>query len=135
MKNAYSSLKKKLYRRIAEFRQKTILMKKLSFILLLISSIASSQPNMSVRNPGDTLQSIRVLADGKVVLSIYAPKASEVSVMGDFLKEYQPMQLTKTDNGVWSVTLTDIRPDLYTYDFTVDGVRTFDQRNPIYKGE
>jgi enterochelin esterase family protein len=108
-------------------------MKKFSFLLLFISSIASAQLNMAPRNPGDTLQSVRISGNGNVVLSIYAPKASEVSVMGDFLKEYKPLPLTKADNGVWSVTLTGITPDLYTYDFTVDGVRTFDQRNPVYK--
>src|SRR6476659_659134 len=98
-------------------------MKKTYFAFLFITTIASAQPNMSPRNPGDTLQSVRVLNDGQVALSIYAPKASEVSVMGDFLKEYKPLPLTKADNGVWSVTLTGIRPDLYTYDFTVDGVK------------
>jgi len=108
-------------------------MKKITFLLLLISSVASAQPGMGPRNPGDTLQSVRILGNGNVVLSIYAPKASEVSVSGDFLKEYKPAPLSKADNGVWSVSLTDLSPDVYTYDFTVDGVRTFDQRNPVYK--
>lgn len=108
-------------------------MKKIYFGFLFITTVASAQPNMSPRNPGDTLQSVRILYSGDVALSIYAPKASEVSVMGDFLKEYKPLSLTKADNGVWSVTLTGVRPDLYTYDFSVDGVRTFDQRNPVYK--
>ncbi len=108
-------------------------MKKFFSILLLIASIGKAQPNMTPRNPGDTLQSVRNLENGNVVLSIYAPKASEVSVMGEFLKEYKPLQLFKADNGVWSVTITGLRPDVYNYDFTVDGVKTFDQRNPDYK--
>jgi enterochelin esterase family protein len=34
---------------------------------------------------------------------------------------------------VWSVTVGPLVPDVYTYDFTVDGVRTFDPKNPQYK--
>jgi len=103
------------------------------FLLLLSLLNATAQPFGGIRNPGDTLKSIRVIEGNKVVLSIYAPKASEVTVTGDFLKEYKPLSLKKSDNGVWSVILTDLVPDVYTYDFSVDGIKTFDYRNSQYK--
>ena len=103
------------------------------FNLLLSSAAAFAQPFGGIRNPGDTLHSVRVLSGNSVVLSIYAPKADSVSVVGDFLKEYKPLFLTKADNGVWSVAVSSLTPDVYTYDFSVDGVKTFDPRNPWYK--
>jgi enterochelin esterase family protein len=95
---------------------------KLDSISLYCSALlnATAQPFGGIRNPGDTLKSIRVIEGNKVVLSIYAPKASEVTVTGDFLKEYKSLSLKKSDNGVWSVMLTDLVPDVYTYDFSVD---------------
>jgi enterochelin esterase family protein len=105
----------------------------LVFLCTCLILMTNAQPFGGIRNPGDTLKSIRVLDNNKVVLSIYAPKASEVTVMGDFLKEYKPLALSKADNGVWSVTINDLVPDVYTYDFSVDGIKTFDYRNAQYK--
>jgi len=79
--------------------------------------------------PGDTLKSIRILADKKVTLSIYAPKASEVTVSGDFLDSYGGRKLQKDELGIWSVTVGPIVPDLYTYDFSVDGLKVIDPKN------
>ncbi|NNV55133.1 esterase [Limnovirga soli] len=102
-------------------------------VLLLLAIAAKAQPPRPSPTPNDTLQAIRVVGDGIVLLSIYAPKATSVTVLGDFLKEYKPLALSKADNGVWSVTITDLLPDVYTYDFTVDGIKTFDPKNPQYK--
>ena len=73
------------------------------------------------------------MPDNKVVLSVYAPEAKEVTVLGDYGKEYKADKLTKADNGVWSVAIGPLNPDVYTYDFTIDGVRTLDPKNPHYK--
>ncbi|MDQ3845896.1 MAG: esterase, partial [Bacteroidota bacterium] len=58
------------------------------------------------RNPSisDTLQTVRLLPDNRVVFSFYAPKASEVKVGGDFTLGKPAAQLTKGDNGVWTYT-------------------------------
>jgi len=95
--------------------------------------IVAAQPFGGIRTPNDTLKSVRVLSESKVVLSIYAPKANEVTVIGDFLKEYKPLPLAKGVQGVWSVLVSDLTPDVYTYDFSVDGVKTFDPKNAQYK--
>ncbi|MEZ4701780.1 MAG: alpha/beta hydrolase-fold protein [Rhodothermales bacterium] len=106
---------------------------RLSFCLALLATTASAQPQQGIRTPNDTLQSVRVVDARTVQLSIYAPKAEEVTVVGDFLKEYRPLPLHKEASGVWSVVIPDLRPDVYTYDFTVDGVRTFDPKNARFK--
>jgi enterochelin esterase family protein len=104
-------------------------MKNIFSVLLISLSIAQAQPNFGPRNPGDTLQSVRISGDRSVVLSIYAPKASEVTVTGDFRQDNRPLSLSKGADGVWSVMIKDLRPDIYSYDFRVDGIQTYDQRN------
>jgi enterochelin esterase-like enzyme len=108
-------------------------MKQIFFLLLLLSSLSYAQPSRPAPTPNDTLHSVRVLPNNQVILSLYAPKASEVTVSGDFPGGFPAMKLTKADNGVWSVSLKPLTPDVYTYDFTVDGVKTFDPKNPRYK--
>ncbi|MDQ3844674.1 MAG: alpha/beta hydrolase-fold protein [Bacteroidota bacterium] len=109
-------------------------MKKLLILPLFISSFSFAQPFGGPPTPNDTLHSVRVLSNKQVVLSIYAPKASEVTVIGDFLLgEFKRLPLTKAENGVWSVMLPQLTPDIYTYDFFVEGVKTFDPKNSWYK--
>jgi len=79
--------------------------------------------------PGDTLKSIRISANKKVTFSIYAPKASEVTISGDFQQTYGALKLQKDQVGIWSVTTDPIAPDLYTYDFSVDGLKVVDPKN------
>src|SRR4051812_40925304 len=108
-------------------------MKKILVLSLLFSSAASGQPFQRTATPNDTLQSVRMLPGNGVVLSIYAPKASEVLVSGDFPGGFPSKKLSKHENGIWSLAIDSITPDVYTYDFTVDGVKTFDPKNPHYK--
>ncbi len=94
------------------------------------SPAASAQAPPRRPTPNDTLKSTEVAPDRKVTFRIYAPKADEVSVGGDF---GQGGKLTKDDQGVWSLTVGPLTPDFYSYTFTVDGVRTVDPRNPMIK--
>ena len=74
-----------------------------------------------------------VLPDRRVVFRIYAPKASEVTVRGDWMETPAPRVLDKDDKGVWSATVGPLRPDFYSYSFAVDGVRTLDPKNATIK--
>jgi enterochelin esterase family protein len=40
-----------------------------------------------------------------------------------------PMELTKTDNGVWEITAGPINSGAYRYNFNIDGVSVMDPRN------
>jgi enterochelin esterase-like enzyme len=84
--------------------------------------------------PNDTLQSVKILSDGKLQFSIYAPKALEVTVSGDFPGGYPAQSLSKSDIGVWSMITNAAAPaNLYTYDFNVDGLKIFDPKNAQFK--
>jgi enterochelin esterase family protein len=85
--------------------------------------------------PNDTLKSPEVLNDNRVTFRIYAPKASEVSVSGDWVTQElgKGGNLQKDDKGVWSITVGPLPPDFYSYGFTVDGVRVIDPKNAIVK--
>ncbi len=83
-------------------------------------------------SPNDTLES-PLIEDGNVTLSIYAPKADEVTLIGDWMNPFAPLALKKSENGVWSVTLQTLRPDYYSYTLYVDGVSTLDPKNPEIK--
>jgi enterochelin esterase family protein len=74
-----------------------------------------------------------VLPDRKVTFRIKAPKASDVTLTGDWLGTTPAPKLTKADDGVWSVTLGPFEPSIYIYSFTVDGVAMADPINPRMK--
>src|SRR5262245_34959212 len=107
-------------------------------MLLLLSAIFHStfaQPAQRQPTPNDTLKSPEVLSDGRVVFRIYAPKASEVTVGGDWIAQGlgQGGKLTKDEQGVWAITVGPLPADFYSYSFTVDGVRTLDPKNAMIK--
>lgn len=61
---------------------------------------------------------------------LQAPEAQSVTVESDF---GDPVALTKGDEGVWSVTVGPLDPEMYIYYFMVDGVRVLDPSNPKVK--
>lgn len=86
----------------------------------------------ATESPNDTLVSPRI-ENGKVTLSVYAPKAEEAAVIGDWMNPFAPLPLEKDAVGIWSVTLDNLRPDYYSYTLYVDGVKTLDPKNPEIK--
>jgi enterochelin esterase family protein len=99
----------------------------------LVAVSASAQPPQRKPTPNDRLISLEVSADHKVTFRIYAPKASEVTVRGDWMTTMEPVKLTKDDQGVWSAAVGPLTPDFYSYAFNVDGVKTLDPKNPMIK--
>jgi enterochelin esterase family protein len=112
--------------------------RKIAFLALVLGVLflaasehrAAAQPPRRQPTPNDTLVSPEVQSDHRVTFRIYAPKASEVTVAGDF---GEPVKLTKDDKGVWSGTAGPLTPDYYSYAFIVDGVKTVDPKNPTIK--
>ena len=111
-------------------------MKNLLTLSLVFGSVYSVYSQMPPRTPtpNDTLKSVQVMADQRLKFSIYAPKAAEVTVQGDYAPKFGADKLSKNEHGVWTFT-TDyqVKPELYTYDFTVDGLKVFDPKNAAYK--
>jgi len=104
-------------------------------VLAGIGVCAMAQTPARTPTPNDTLVSPQVLPDRQVVFRIYAPKAAEVSIAGDWVTHGRAKTgpLAKDDSGVWSITLGPFVPDFYSYSFQVDGVRTLDPKNAWIK--
>jgi len=107
----------------------------LLFLASGVSPWAAAQMPRREPTPNDTLKSPEVLPDHRVTFRIYAPKASEVSVSGDWIAQGRGVggKLEKDDKGVWSITVGPLVPDFYSYTLTVDGVRTIDPKNAMIK--
>jgi len=84
---------------------------------------------------GQPVRSPEVASDGAVTFRLRAPDAREVYVRGI---TPQPIPLKRDEQGVWSVTTTPLKPDLYSYSFLVDGLTIADPSNrrtrPAYYG-
>lgn len=68
-----------------------------------------------------------VQSDRTVVFRLRAPDATAVQVTGDF---GSATTMAKGPDGTWSATVGPLRPAIYNYAFTVNGVRTLDPANP-----
>jgi enterochelin esterase-like enzyme len=99
----------------------------IGIVSLAVCPIAAQPPKK-----GLAPVSPEVHKDKKVTFRIQAPKASEVTLRGDWMTG-APVKLEKDAEGVWSVEVGPLAPDFYSYAFTVDGVRTIDPRNPTIK--
>ncbi len=76
--------------------------------------------------------SAEVLPDHRITFRISAPKATEAVLrFGEGAPQSHPM--TKGNDGVWSVTIGPIEPEIYTYFFLVDGAKMLDLANPMVK--
>ena len=80
---------------------------------------------------GQAVRSPEIGADRMVTFRLTAPKATEVSLTGEFMKGSK--SLVKDAQGVWSVTIGPVEPEIYYYNFTIDGVRTIDPGNANLK--
>lgn len=107
---------------------------------LLLSHLAFSQE--ALFNAAD-LKSPEINADKTVTFRFFAPKADSVFVTGDFLPTMKiksrfglvdvpkPALMKKDEKGVWTFTSDALAPELYSYSFTVDGLRSIDPNNPF----
>ena len=99
--------------------------------LSLLAFTLYAQPPRQQPDPNAALKSLEVLPDNRVVFRLYAPKAEEVSISGDWISQGRGTggKLEKDEHGVWSITVGPLVPDFYNYAFTVDGVHVLDPRN------
>jgi enterochelin esterase-like enzyme len=74
-----------------------------------------------------------VHADRTVTFRIRAPKATQVTLYGDWMPVGDQLSMKKDADGVWSVTAGPIEATIHLYSFTVDGVTIADPVNPRVK--
>lgn len=101
-------------------------MKKL-FLLACSCLIAASSFGQQALGQRPRVKSPIINADGTVTFNFYDPSATAVSVNGDFEEiRNKRLEMTKQENGVWTVTTAALNPELYSYSLTVDGQRIVD---------
>ena len=76
---------------------------------------------------GPVVVSPQVNADNTVTFRLLAPAAKDVKLNAQF--EKSPVTMTKDAQGVWSVTVGPVKPDMYPYAFNVDGISLADPKN------
>jgi enterochelin esterase-like enzyme len=117
------------------------------FIVMLLPAIAwGQQANVNLDfNPQKNtenlipfsapLNSPDVRDDGTVTFRLKAPEAKNVQISGALLTALgtsgQAVSFKKGEDGVWTLTIGPLRPDMYVYYFNVDGVRIADPSNTI----
>src|SRR5580765_5833900 len=71
------------------------------------------------------------VSNGTATFRLAAPKAQQVTLSLAAGREIPAMQ--KDEKGVWSVTLEGLQPEIYEYQFQVDGLATIDPANSWVK--
>lgn len=118
---------------------------------LILSSVAFAQNAVTApagagpggRGGAPQLPPFEVHPDGMVVFRLRAPEAASVKLNGDFLTAPAAIpggpppsaarDLTKGEDGIWTIAVGPLHPAIYNYTFTVDGVHVTDPNNPMVK--
>ena len=96
-------------------------------VFTLISVIASGQELQNFRSQQVVSPEI---ANGKVTFRIAAPQAYQVRIYGSWMTSFTATEpLARDTGGIWSVTINAPEPEIYTYNFIVDGVSVSDAAN------
>jgi enterochelin esterase family protein len=82
---------------------------------------ATTAATPAVRSP-------EVHADRRITFRVRAPEAKAVSLSFDE-GAVQTHAMTRDTSGVWSVTIGPVAPEIYIYNFVVDGLRVLDLAN------
>ncbi len=68
----------------------------------------------------------------QITFRISAPYADTVKLYGSWMKDFRSsVSLTMGENGLWSVSVPSPSPELYTYNFIVDGISVNDPNNVL----
>lgn len=100
-------------------------------LVLVAAACGIAQAAPAQQNAAPPLRSPEVHADRRVTFRLLAPKADEVALTCECVADRHAMQ--KDAAGVWSVTVGPVAPDIYEYEFWLDGVQLVDPRNNLVK--
>jgi enterochelin esterase-like enzyme len=89
-------------------------------VVILVNTVAQPQRSQPIISP-------KVNPDRTVTFYLKAPDANKVEISTQFTKGNQP--LIRDSSGIWSTTLGPAEPNLYPYNFIVDGVSVADPNN------
>ncbi|MGF1584866.1 MAG: esterase [Bacteroidales bacterium] len=103
--------------------KKTILM-----VLLALGSATVSQAQFGPPR----IVSPEIKEDNSVIFRLFAPKAETVTISGNWMDGWGATEtLERNDTGLWTITVQPLKPEFYTYNFNVNGVKVIDPGNPL----
>lgn len=112
----------------------------ITFVTIFLASIsvAGQQPTTPAAAPAARPQfrmpprivSPEILPDNKVTFRVYAKDATKVTLSGEWQAGPNSTELlVRNDTGLFMITVGPLKPELYGYTFTVDGISTIDPNN------
>lgn len=99
-------------------------------LLFLIGLIISYSGVFAQPPRGPLVVSPQVNLDKTVTFRYQSLLAKDVKLSAQF--EKSPVSMTKDAQGIWSVTVGPVNPDIYPYSFQVDGVTVMDPANVAF---
>src|SRR5438270_5352000 len=75
-----------------------------------------------IATPVNALRSPDVHPDRTVTLRFRAPQASAVDLVGEINMGSGPRPMTKGEDGVWSTTVGPLPPEIWSYNFRIEGI-------------
>ncbi len=99
---------------------------------------ATSQPGppaapRRMSTPVTAIVSPEVHDDRRVTLRFRAPDATVVQLVGEITQGRVPLPMTKDAEGLWTITVGPLAPEIWSYNFRVHGVDVTDPSNPAVK--
>lgn len=125
-------------------------MPKITLMFCVLAALAPAQTTPPAQAPGRgagrgrggpamaapllALKSPEVHPDRTVTLRFRAPQANTVELFGELTQQglNAGVPMKKGDDGIWTVTVGPIPPDIWRYAFRVDGVQVVDPSNPAF---
>jgi enterochelin esterase-like enzyme len=72
--------------------------------------------------------------DNRITFRIYAPEAKSIQLYGEWITDYTKLEtLQRNDTGLFQITVGPIPPEIYGYNFILDGVSVLDPANPFVR--
>ena len=82
---------------------------------IFIAGVLAAQGPAPVRSP-------EVHADRTVTFRLRAPQVGQVDLVGEVTQGKGPQAMAKGPDGVWSITIGPLQPEIWIYNFRVQGV-------------
>jgi len=86
-----------------------------------------------IATPVNALRSPEVNPDRTVTLRFRAPQAAAVELIGEINMGSGPRPMTKGEDGVWTTTVGPLPPEIWSYNFRVQGIDIPDPSNGSIK--
>lgn len=114
-----------------------------SLLAMITTSLFAQQSHVNIQyDPQRNTENINpfcaqvispeVKDDHTVIFRVKAPNAKEVSIHGSMFvgdEARKEVPFVKGDDGIWTLTLGPLKPEIYFYYITIDGVSNVDPNN------